>query len=83
LTLLGKVIYGATMASLDTGEKSNVIVDVLGRFALAIVQAGAYIRDTPYSFHDCLDIYNKWTRNLLRFLPQHLGTNYQLSVYIT
>ncbi|KAK5202699.1 hypothetical protein LTR47_011671 [Exophiala xenobiotica] len=77
------VIYGTTTPSPDLGEESKVIVDVLGRLALAIVQAGAYIRETSCSFHDYLDIYERRKGKLLRYLPQHLGTDYQHSVYTT
>ncbi|KAJ9493751.1 hypothetical protein H2202_010793 [Exophiala xenobiotica] len=83
LMLLGKVIYGTRTPSPDLGEESKVIVDVLGRLALAIVQAGAYIRETSCSFHDYLDIYERRQGNLLRYVPQHLGTDYQHSVYPT
>jgi hypothetical protein len=58
-------------------------VDVLGRLALAIVQAGAYIRETSCSLHDYLDTYERQKTALLRYLPDHLGTHYQHSVYTT
>lgn len=83
MTLLGKVIYGTTIPSPDRVEESKTIVEALGYLALAIVQAGAYIRETSCSLHEYLDIYERRKRIILDYFPEHLGTDYQHSVYTT
>jgi hypothetical protein len=81
--LLHKSVYGVTGPSKqDTGE-SKKVVQTLGCLALAIVQAGAYIRENSCSFHEYLEIYEKHRRHFLQYLPMHLGTGYQHSVYAT
>jgi tetratricopeptide (TPR) repeat protein len=64
-------------------KKVKQIVEVLGCHALAIVQAGAYIRETSCSLPDYLEIYQRRKKDLLEHLPTHLGTDYQNSVYAT
>jgi tetratricopeptide (TPR) repeat protein len=81
--LLHKIVYGATGLSKQDTEESKRVVQTLGCLALAIVQAGAYIRKTSCSFHIYLEIYEKRQRHLLQYLPMHLGTGYQYSVYTT
>jgi len=41
----------------DAMEESKKIAEALSSLALAIVQAGAYIRETSCSLHDYLEIY--------------------------
>jgi hypothetical protein len=49
VSLLTKIIYGATSPSQQDMEEGNKIVEALGYLALAVVQAGAYIRDVLYT----------------------------------
>jgi tetratricopeptide (TPR) repeat protein len=83
LSLLTKIIYGATSSSQQVAEEGKKIVEALGCLALAIVQAGAYIRETSCTLQEYLEIYETRKRNLLQYLPKHLGTDYQYSVYTT
>ncbi|KAK5054617.1 hypothetical protein LTR84_001508 [Exophiala bonariae] len=83
LVLLSKVAYGETSPLLDTLEKRKTIVEILGYHALAIVQAGAYIRETSCSLSHYLEVYEQRRKDLLDNLPPHLGTDYQHSVYAT
>ncbi|KAI9790079.1 MAG: hypothetical protein M1816_005549 [Peltula sp. TS41687] len=82
VSLLHKIVYGAIGPSKqDTGESIQV-VRTLGCLALAIVRAGAYIRQTSCSFHDYLEIYERDPSHLLQYIPIHPGTGYH-SVYST
>jgi tetratricopeptide (TPR) repeat protein len=83
VSLLDKIIYGATSRSQEASEEDQKIVETVGHLALAIVQAGAYIRETSCSLHDYLELYKRRRRNLLQDLPKHLGTDYKRSVYAT
>ena len=83
VSLLNKIIYGATSRSQEASEEGQKIVETVGHLALAIVQAGAYIRETSCSLHDYLELYKRRRRNLLQDLPKHLGTDYKRSVYAT
>lgn len=84
LIILGKVIYGtATPWQNDSAEESKTIAETLGCLALALVQAGAYIRETSCSLREYLDLYERRKRLVLRYLPQHVATDYQYSVYTT
>ncbi|KAK5203044.1 hypothetical protein LTR41_011231 [Exophiala xenobiotica] len=77
VSLFGKVIYGTTITwQNDTMGQSKKIVETLGCFALAIVQAGAYIHEASCSLHNYLHIYRRSKRDLLLHLPTHLGTDY-------
>jgi hypothetical protein len=83
VSLLHKIIHGVTVPLQGAVEESQSIVKTLGCLALAIVQAGAYIRETSCSFYDYLALYERRRGNLLQVLPKHLGTDYQYSVYGT
>ena len=82
-SLLIKVIYGGTSPSQSMAEAGEKIAEALGCLALAIVQAGAYIRETGCALQEYLDIYKRRKRSVLEYLPKHLGTDYQYSVYTT
>jgi tetratricopeptide (TPR) repeat protein len=83
ILLLTKVVYGEIHILPHTSEERKKFVKVLGCHALAIVQAGYYIRETSCSLSDYLEIYQRRKRVLLGHLPTHLGTDYQNSVYAT
>ncbi|KAK5202499.1 hypothetical protein LTR41_011753 [Exophiala xenobiotica] len=78
-----ETVYGMINPLEVATEESKKITERLGRLALAIVQAGAYIRETSYSLREYLENYQRRKRDLLLHLPTHLGTNYRYSVYTT
>ncbi|KAH8693883.1 hypothetical protein BGW36DRAFT_463515 [Talaromyces proteolyticus] len=81
MSLLSKMIYPATSPSQQAAEEGQKVVESLGYLALAIVQAGAYIRETSCSLSDYLELYSRRRRNLLQNRPDHLGTDYEYSIY--
>jgi hypothetical protein len=83
VVLLAKIVYGT--ASLDTPEKQagQEVVETLGCLALAIVQAGAYIRETPCPINEYLELYRRRLKEVLTYFPQHVGTDYRYTVYTT
>lgn len=83
MSLLNKIVYGTTSPSQDAAEECQKIVAALGCLALAIVQAGAYIREISCSLHDYLALYERRRGKLLQVPPKHLGTDYQYFVYTT
>ncbi|KAI9768501.1 MAG: hypothetical protein M1840_004911 [Geoglossum simile] len=64
-------------------EKATLIATTLGCLALAIVQAGAYIRNGFCSIGEYCDIYSRHRERLLRHLPVQKRSDYQYSVYTT
>ncbi|KAJ9496115.1 hypothetical protein H2202_008361 [Exophiala xenobiotica] len=82
MSLLNKTVYGMINPLQVATEESKKITERLGHLALAIVQAGAYIRETSCSLREYLEIYQRRKRDLL-YLPTHLGTDYRYSVYTT
>ncbi|KAK5188745.1 hypothetical protein LTR47_011550 [Exophiala xenobiotica] len=52
MLLLNKTVYGMISPLQVATEESKKITERLGRLALAIVQAGAYIRGTSYSLRE-------------------------------
>ncbi|KIW35358.1 uncharacterized protein PV07_02057 [Cladophialophora immunda] len=83
VSLLNKIIYGSSNSSeLDT-HLLQEIVETLGCLALAIVQAGAYIRETSCSLYKYLEIYQSRKTSILQRVPKHVATGYQYSVYAT
>lgn len=83
MSLLSKVICGTKNPAVDLLGKSQTIVKTLGYLALAVVQAGAYIRETSCSLEAYPDLYDKRKSSVLQFLPTHRGSDYQHSVYTT
>ncbi|KAL9098250.1 MAG: hypothetical protein Q9163_006061, partial [Psora crenata] len=83
MSLLYRIACGTTSSSLHTLEDCQKIVEALGYLALAIVQAGSYIRETSCSLHEYLEIYEERRDIVLQHLPKHHGTLYSHSVYTT
>ena len=77
------MISRATSPSQTAAEEYRKVVAALGCLALAVVQAGAYIRETSCTAHEYLDIYERRRGSLLQDLPKYLGTDYRYSVYTT
>jgi tetratricopeptide (TPR) repeat protein len=89
LALLTKTVSGATVQPNHIHSRSHEdkvglpIVQTLGCLALAIVQAGAYIRETSCSLNDYLKLYRRRQKEVFTYVPQHLRTDYRHSVYTT
>ncbi len=81
--LLVKTSYGDTTLADNDYEDGNKIVEALGRLALAIAQAGAYIRETSCSLKEYLELFKRRQKDLLRYFPKHTGTDYGFTVYTT
>jgi tetratricopeptide (TPR) repeat protein len=81
--LLSKTAYGQVDISKDIATAIRQLVDVLGCLALAVAQAGAYIRETQCTPVEYLQIYDRRHEELLSFLPTHSGTDYKHTVYTT
>jgi len=81
--LLVKTSYGDTTLADNDYEDGNRIVEALGRLALAIAQAGAYICETSCSLKEYLELYKRRQKDLLRYFPKHTGTDYGFTVYTT
>jgi tetratricopeptide (TPR) repeat protein len=81
--LLIKTAHGDTTLANEVYEDGKKVVKALGCLALAIAQAGAYIRETSCSLKDYFDIYKRRQKELLGYLPKHTGTDYGYTVYTT
>lgn len=76
-------VAGMKNANEAVQEQALLIVRTLGFLALAIVQAGAYIRQGFYSVEDCSDMYNSHRRQMLKYLPVQTTDAYTGNVYTT
>jgi len=81
--LLVKTSYGDTTLADNDYQDGNKIVEALGRLALAIAQAGAYIRETSCSLKEYLELFKRRQKDLLGYFPKHTGTDYGFTVYTT
>jgi hypothetical protein len=81
--LLIKTAHGDTTLANEIYEDGKKVVEALGCLALAIAQAGAYIRETSCSLKDYFEIYERRQKELLGYLPKHTGTDYGYTVYTT
>ena len=59
------------------------VVETLWSLPLAIIQAGAVIRQKLYTFEDYRNAYNTRRKELLSFQPVQAGSDYKLTVYTT
>ena len=64
-------------------KEAAVVAKTLGCLALAIVQAGAYVRQGLCSIGEYCDIYSHRRESLLRYRPVQAGSDYKFSVYTT
>ena len=71
------------MATPYVDDAGTRVVHTLGCLALAIVQAGAYIREMTCSFEDYLELYRRHGNELLTFISKHNATEYRYTVYTT
>ena len=59
------------------------VVETLWSLALAIIQAGAVIRQKLYTFEDYSNAYNTRRKELLSFQPVQARSDYRFTVYTT
>ena len=59
------------------------VVETLWSSALAIIQAGALIRQKLYDFEDYCNAYNTHRKELLSFRPAQASSDYDFTVYTT
>lgn len=80
--LAGTALDNASLTATDV-EDGKTIVQALGHLALAISQAGAYIRETMCTLAYYLSIYQTRRRELLDYKSKHQMTDYSFTVYTT
>ena len=81
--LLYKTAYGGMSPDVRSETDGRKVVETLGYLALAIVQAGAYIRETSCPLGEYLECYQRRQKEVLGYLPKHSGTEYRHTVYTT
>ena len=59
------------------------VVETLWSLALAIIQAGALIRQKLYTFEEYCNTYNTRRKELLSFRPVQASSDYRFTVYTT
>ena len=64
-------------------KEAVAVAKTLGCLALAIVQAGAYVRQGLCSIGEYCGIYSHHRESVLRHRPVKVGSNYKFSVYTT
>lgn len=64
-------------------KEATVVAKTLGCLALAIAQAGAYVRQGLCSIGEYCAIYSRRRESLLRYRPVQAGSDYKFSVYTT
>ena len=80
-TLLFKTVYGGTAPDNRFKREGQRVVEMLGCLALAIAQAGAYIRETSCPLDEYLGRYQQCQKEVLAYFPKHSGTDYRHTVY--
>jgi tetratricopeptide (TPR) repeat protein len=81
--LLIKTAAIEDLSSEDPRILANLIVETLGCLALAIVQAGAAIRQKLCTMGDYCDIYSRQRKRLLSHQPVQASSDYRFTVYTT
>ncbi|KAF7511604.1 hypothetical protein GJ744_003767 [Endocarpon pusillum] len=81
--LLLKTACSGTAPEVHFHREGRIIVETLGRLALAILQAGAYIRETSCPPEEYLEHYRRCQKEVLGYFPKHNGTDYRYTVYTT
>ena len=83
VTLLLKATGSEDTADETAQKKATPVAQTLGFLALAIVQAGAYIRQGYCSIEEYCDVYTRRRQKLLKHLPVQASSDYKYSVYTT
>ncbi|MCJ1277133.1 hypothetical protein MMC21_004943 [Puttea exsequens] len=81
--LLSKTAYVNIAPSDSLKKEARKVVEALGCLALAVAQAGAYIRETLCSLEQYLQLYQRRQEELMGYFPKHTGTDYRYTVYTT
>jgi hypothetical protein len=81
--LLFKTAYGDTAPDDRFKKKGLNAAGTLGRLALAIVQAGAYIRETLCPLEEYLERYQRRQKEMRGYFPRYSGADYYYIVYTT
>ena len=79
------LLKSATIESVsdETQRLARSIVETLGCLALAIIQAGGYIRQNLCRLEEFPDIYSRHRQRLLTYQPIQANVRYKLTVYTT
>ena len=64
-------------------DRALPVVEALWLLALAIIQAGAVIRQKLYTFEEYCNAYNTRRKELLSFQPVQASSDYRFTVYTT
>ena len=83
VTLFLKATGAEDAVDEDARKKAVPVAQTLGFLALAIVQAGAYIRHGHCSIEEYCDLYTRRRQTLLKHLPVQTKSDYKYSVYTT
>lgn len=81
--LLSRIIYGNSSITEEDKRCGKEIVSALGHLALAVTQAGAYIRETMCTPNHYLELYRHRRQDLLGYDSRHSGTDYRYTVFTT
>lgn len=75
---------GAEDTATEAARKKSIpVAKTLGCLALAIVQAGAYIRKGFCSIEEYCNVYSRLRQELLKHRPVQASSDYTYSVYTT
>ena len=83
VTLLLKAAGAEDTADEAARKKAVRVAQILGFLALAIVQAGAYIRQGFCSIEEYYGVYTRRRQKLLQHRPVQLSSDYKYTVYTT
>lgn len=83
VTLLLKATGAENSADEALRKKAMPVTQTIGFLALAIVQAGAYIRQGLCGIEEYCDIYTRCRQRLLEYVPVQMSSGYEYSVYTT
>ncbi|MCJ1255882.1 Kinesin light chain 3 [Lignoscripta atroalba] len=83
VTLLVKTAAIENLSREASQRLAKPIVETLGCLALAIVQAGAVIRQKLCTMEEYCDIYSRQRRQLLSHQPVQASSDYRFTVYTT
>jgi tetratricopeptide (TPR) repeat protein len=81
--LLVKIIHGTTAVDETTLDEGRKVVETLGCLALAITQAGAYVRETSCGLGEYLELFLRRKKEVMGYHSKHAGTDYRYTVYTT
>ena len=83
VTLLLKAAGAEDTADEDARRKAKPVIQTLGFLALAITQAGAYIRRGLCNIEEYCDVYTRRRQKLLMHRSVQANSDYKYSVYTT